>query len=81
MTRPDAAPSSGAGAATATVAVTNWDVRCSMVNLDPDSERSSPEVLKAVVRERDNKVGIYATVIRCGRLAVGQSIYLLQRDW
>jgi uncharacterized protein YcbX len=32
------------------IAVTMHDVRCSMVNLDPDSARPAPEVLKAVVR-------------------------------
>jgi len=41
-----------------------------MVNYDPDSGLTTPEVLKAVVRERENKAGIYGTVIRCGRLAV-----------
>ena len=65
----------GEGDAAATVAVTNWDERCSMVNFDPDSGLRTPEVLNVVVRERDNKAGIYGTVIRCGRLAVGQPLY------
>lgn len=52
------------------------DVRCSMVNLDPDSALSAPEVLKAVVRANQNNAGIYGTVTRIGRLAVGQSIFL-----
>jgi hypothetical protein len=58
-----------------TVAVTMPDVRCAMVNLDPDSVRSSPEVLKAVVRANQNRAGIYGSVIRGGPLAVGQSIH------
>jgi hypothetical protein len=33
-------------------------------------------VLKAIVRERDNKAGVYATTKRRGRLAVGQPIFL-----
>ena len=65
----------GEGDAAAAIAVTNWDQRCSMVNLDPDSGHRTPEVLKAVVRERDNKAGVYGTVIRRGRLAVGQPLY------
>jgi uncharacterized protein YcbX len=65
----------GEGEAAAAVAVTNWDERCSMVTFDPDSGLSTPDVLKAVVRERDNKAGVYGTVIRCGRLAVGQPLY------
>jgi uncharacterized protein YcbX len=58
------------------VAITNRDDRCSMVNFDPDSARRAPEVLKAVVRERNNKAGVYGTVVRRGRLAVGQPIFL-----
>jgi uncharacterized protein YcbX len=58
------------------ISVTMPDVRCSMVNLDPDSARSSPEVLKAVVRANQNNAGVYATVIRCGRLAIGQTVRL-----
>jgi uncharacterized protein YcbX len=59
----------------AAISVTNWDERCSMVNLDPESARPSPEVLKAVVQARDNKAGVYGTVTRRGRLAVGQPIF------
>jgi uncharacterized protein YcbX len=55
--------------------VTNWDERCAMVNFEPESARSTPEVLKAIVQARDNKAGVYATVARRGRLAVGQPIY------
>jgi uncharacterized protein YcbX len=58
------------------IAVTMRDVRCSMVNLDPDSARPAPEVLKAVVRANQNTAGIYGTVTRIGRLAVGQTIRL-----
>ena len=58
------------------VTVTMRDVRCSMVNLDPDSSSRAPEVLKAVVRAHQNTAGIYGTVTRIGRLAVGQPIIL-----
>jgi hypothetical protein len=47
-----------------------------MVNLDPDSATPAPEVLKAVVRANQNNAGIYGTVNRTGRLAVGQAILL-----
>jgi uncharacterized protein len=46
------------------------------VNLDPDSARSAPEVLKAVVRVNQNNAGIYGTVTRIGRLEAGQAIRL-----
>jgi uncharacterized protein YcbX/GNAT superfamily N-acetyltransferase len=59
----------------AAVAIVNRDERCSMVNLDPDSARTTPEVLKGIVRVRDNKAGVYGAVTRRGRLAVGQPIF------
>jgi uncharacterized protein len=58
------------------VAVTMHDVRCAMVNFDPDSANPTPEVLRAVVHANDNKAGVYGTVTRIGRLAVGQSVVL-----
>jgi uncharacterized protein len=58
------------------ITVTMRDVRCSMVNLDNDSASPAPEMLKAVVRANQNNAGIYGAVIRIGRLAVGQTIFL-----
>ncbi len=58
------------------IAVTMRDVRCSMVNLDPDSANPAPEVLKAVVRVHQNTAGVYGTVTRTGRLAIGQTVLL-----
>lgn len=56
------------------ITVTMRDVRCSMVNLDPDSAHPAPEVLQAVVHTNQNSAGIYGAVTRIGRLAVGQTI-------
>jgi uncharacterized protein YcbX len=56
------------------ITVTMRDVRCAMVNLDPDGGSSAPEVLKAAVFANKNNAGIYGTVTRIGRLAVGQTI-------
>jgi len=58
------------------ITVTMRDVRCSMVNLDPDSARPAPEVLKAIFRVNENTAGIYGAVTRTGRLVVGQTIRL-----
>lgn len=65
----------GEGIEGAAIAVTNRDERCSMVNLDPDSARHDAAVLKAIVRVRDNKAGVYGTVTRRGRLALGQPMF------
>jgi uncharacterized protein len=66
----------GEGDAAPAITVTMRDVRCSVVNLDPDSATPAPEVLKAVVRANQNNAGIYGAVTRIGRLAVGQTIFL-----
>jgi uncharacterized protein len=58
------------------IAVTMHDVRCAMINFDPDTANPAPDMLKAVVRANDNKAGIYGTVTRIGQLAVGQSVVL-----
>jgi uncharacterized protein len=58
------------------VSVTMRDIRCSMVNFDPDSARSAPEVLKSIVRTNQNQAGVYGTVIRTGRVATGQTVRL-----
>jgi MOSC domain-containing protein YiiM len=46
-----------------------------MVNFDPDSARPTPELLKAIVRVRGNKAGVYGAVTRRGRVAVGQPVF------
>jgi uncharacterized protein YcbX len=59
----------------AAICITNRDERCSMVNFDPESARPAAEVLKAIVRVRDNKAGVYGTVTRLGRLTAGQPVF------
>lgn len=66
----------GEGVDAPAITVTQRDVRCSMLNLDPDSARSAPEMMKAVVRVNQNNAGIYGVVTRVGRLAVGQTVRL-----
>jgi len=58
------------------ITVTMRDERCAMLNLDPDTARPAPEVLKAAVRANQNYAGIYGAVTRIGRLAVGQTVFL-----
>jgi uncharacterized protein YcbX len=66
----------GEGDGAPTIAATMHDIRCSMVNLDPDSAIPNPEMLRAVVRANGNNAGIYGTIIRVGRVEVGQRIFL-----
>jgi len=58
------------------VSVTVRDLRCVIVNVDPDTAALAPEVLKAAARENQSHAGIYATVTRIGTLAVGQRVTL-----
>jgi uncharacterized protein YcbX len=60
----------------AAIAVTMRDVRCAMVNLDPDTASAAPEVLKAIVRVNDNNAGVYGAVTRVGSVAIGQRIFI-----
>ena len=66
----------GQGADAAAVAITRRDGRCAMVNLDPDTAVAAPAMMKAVVRANDNGAGVYGTVTRAGRMAVGQIVHL-----
>lgn len=57
------------------ICITNYDERCAMVNFEPDSASATPEVLKAIVRLRGNKAGVYAAVTRRGRVSLGQAVF------
>lgn len=61
------------------IQVTQRDLRCAMVNLDPDSAQSSPAVMKTIVQLNQNYAGVYGTVIQVGELSVGQPVYLKER--
>jgi uncharacterized protein len=65
----------GEGDNAAAIAVTMRDVRCAMLNLDPDTARPALEVMKAVVGANQNNAGVYGTVTRVGRVAVGKSVF------
>ena len=62
------------------VSVTLRDVRCMMINLDPDTAQQDGRVMKTVVRLNDNNAGIYATVVRIGTIRVGDSVTLTS-EW
>jgi len=66
----------GEGSESPAVAVTIHDLRCSMINIDPDRGHTTPAMLRAVVQANQTNAGIYATVTRIGRLSVGQSVFL-----
>jgi len=57
--------------------ITMPDPRCVMINLDPDTAKQDPRVMKAAIRLNENNAGAYATVARTGHISVGQSVSLL----
>ena len=58
------------------VFITKRDVRCKMLSLDPDTAEHQPMVLKTTARLNDTNAGVYGTVIRIGKLKVGDPVYL-----
>jgi len=59
------------------VSVTMRDLRCVMINLDPDTAEQDSRIMKAAVRLNENNAGAYGTVARTGQLSVGQSVSLI----
>ena len=53
------------------------DVRCVMINLDPETAASDPRILKATTRLNETCAGLYASVIRTGTVRPGDRLYLV----
>lgn len=51
------------------------DERCVMINIHPETAEQTPQVLKDVVKNRGKEMGVYATVIREGKMHVGEPIF------
>ncbi|MGH7627548.1 MAG: MOSC domain-containing protein [Gemmatimonadaceae bacterium] len=62
------------------VNITADDVRCMMINLDPDSARQDARVMRAVVRRHGNVAGVYGAAGRTGTVHVGQEVWLEPDD-
>jgi len=58
------------------LSITMRDLRCTMINLDPDTAEQDERVMKTVVRMNRNYAGAYGTVVRTGQISVGQSVSL-----
>ena len=59
------------------VSVTVRDVRCMMINLDPDTSTQDARMMKTVVRLNQNNAGVYGTVVRTGAIHVGDPVSLI----
>jgi len=58
------------------VRVDKRDKRCVLVNVDPTTTRRDPAILRAIVAERAACLGVYGSVVRPGRVAVGDAVIL-----
>jgi uncharacterized protein len=68
----------GAGDNGPAVSITMRDLRCVMINLDPETAEADSSVMKAALRLNANYAGVYATVIRSGELRIDQTVYLAE---
>lgn len=68
----------GDGDAGPAVNVTMRDLRCKMVNIDPETGEQDARVMKTAVRLSKNYAGVYATVVRCGTIRVGDRVTLVE---
>ena len=59
------------------VSVTERDLRCTMINLDPDTATQDARVMKTVVRMNKNNAGVYGTVVRSGTIRVGDPVCIV----
>lgn len=58
------------------IAVTMRDLRCMMINIDPNTGTQNPNIMKTALRLNDNYAGIYGSVVRTGMIRVGQRVNL-----
>jgi MOSC domain-containing protein len=62
------------------VSVTMCDMRCMMINIDPETGERDARVMKTVVRLNENNAGVYATVVRSGTIRVGDRVNLVSQE-
>jgi len=52
------------------------DARCVMVTIDPATLHRDPAILRAIARERDNRLGVYGSIVEPGPVAVDDPVEL-----
>jgi uncharacterized protein YcbX len=50
------------------------DQRCIMVNVDPETTKRDPRILRTIGRERQACLGVYGSTVTPGRVAVGDVV-------
>ncbi len=57
------------------VTILERDARCKMITLDPDTAEATPKLLRHVSRNHGGDAGVFAAVLRDGRVNKGDPIY------
>jgi len=52
------------------------DGRCVVITIDPDTTQRDPSILRTVARERQGCLGVYASTIEPGRIALGDALVI-----
>ncbi len=52
--------------------------RCMIITIDPEEAERDPSLLKTVVKERGNRFGVYASVIKTGDIHAGDKVFLVE---
>jgi uncharacterized protein len=52
------------------------DQRCVVVTVDPVTLARDPAILRAIARQRDARLGVYASTVEPGQVAVGDPVEL-----
>ncbi|WP_347551969.1 MOSC N-terminal beta barrel domain-containing protein [Pseudalkalibacillus hwajinpoensis] len=55
--------------------------RCMIVTVDPENGTRQPDLLKKLVKEYRNEFGMYARVIRTGKINTGDGVYLIENGY
>ena len=58
----------------ATMRVDQRDRRCAVVNVDPESARRDPAVLRAIGARRGGYLGVYGSTVEPGTIATGDAV-------
>jgi uncharacterized protein YcbX len=58
----------------AAVRVDARDSRCTVVNVDPESGQVDAQLLKTIGKRRQARAGVYGTIVRPGRIQVGDPV-------
>jgi hypothetical protein len=59
---------------TARVRVDKRDGRCAVITIDPETRERDPTILRTVASERDGCLGIYASTVKPGKVAIDDEV-------